>query len=416
MSDIIVGLDVGTSNVRVVAAAYTEEGNLQIIGVGTSPSTGGLRKGVVIQTELTKQAIVDAVEKAELMSGHEISDCYIAIGGTQIESTNQQGFVSVENQGGEITDSDIKRVIESACSIPIPPDRRILHVLPYTYMVDGVDGIKDPRSMIAWRLETEVLIVTAAYTTTNTLVTSINQAGYTVDGLMLKILATSRSVITKDERELGSILIDLGGGTTDVIVFADDAPVYTCSIPVGGQMVTNDIMIVKGITFDISEKIKIKAGCCWEEYIDEDEEVLIPGVGGRPPEAISRKELCGIIQPRMEEIFNLVNDKIQMQASTKKIVAKNIILCGGGSLMPGVVELAAQVFGTSAVRIGNPLKMGGMIEECYSPEYATATGIVLSFAEEAKKQPEKKHYSTMETKQNNGGILKKLGDYIKEFF
>ena len=269
--------------------------------------------------------------------------------------------------------------------------------------------------MIAWRLETEVLIVTVAVTTAQNLIRSINQAGYDVKNLMLKTLAASRSIITKEERELGAVLIDLGGGTTDVLVLADDAPVCTCSIPVGGQMVTKDISIVKGISFDTAEKIKLSAGCCWEDYIDKYEEVLIPGVGGRPPEAISRKELCSIIQPRMEEIFTLVNEKIQVQTSSKKNVG-NIVLCGGGSLMPGVVELAARVFGTSAVRIGNPLKMGGMIEECYSPEFATATGIVLSFAEEARKQPEKNSYSPEEAKQNNGGIFKKLGDYLKEFF
>ena len=414
MSDIIVGLDIGTSNVRVVVASYTEEGNLQVIGIGTSPSTG-LKKGVVLNIESTKKAINAAVESAELMSGHEIASCYTAIGGNQIESINQKGFVAVENQGGEITNSDVNRVIEAACSIQIPPDRKILHVLPSAYTVDGNEGIKDPRSMIAWRLETEVLIVTAAITTAQNLIRSINQAGYNVNNILLKTLAASRSVITKEERELGSILIDLGGGTTDVLVFADDAPVCTCSIPVGGQMVTKDISIVKGISFDTAEKIKVSAGCCWEDYIDKYEEVLIPGVGGRPPEAISRKELCGIIQPRMEEIFNLVNDKIQMQTSSKKL-AGNVVLCGGGSLMPGVVELASQIFGTSAVRIGNPLKMGGMIEECYSPEFATATGIVLYFAEEARKQPEKSRYSPVEAKQSNGGLFKKLGDYLKEFF
>lgn len=418
MSDVIVGLDIGTSNVRVVIAEFTEDGALQVTGIGTSPSTG-LRKGVVLNIEATLKAIMTAIEAAEQMSGREVESCYVAIGGAQIEGFNSKGLVAVSSKGREskeIDQTDIDRVIEAARAIMIPIDREILHVIPQDYIVDGQSGIKQPRAMLGVRLEVEVHIVTASVTSTQNIVRCVNRAGYAVSGIMLKTLAAARSVMTEEERNLGSILIDLGGGTTDVLVLAEDAPLCTCSVPIGGQMVTNDISVVKGISTETAELIKLSAGCCWEELVeDQNEEILIPGVGGRAPEQMPRLELCRIIQPRMEEILAIARDRIALQAKVKQL-SGNIVLCGAGSLMPGVVDLASQVFETSAVRIGHPAKMGGLFDEYYTPEFATATGIILSYADRRKQAIEDNSMAMRSANQKQSGVAKGFMRWLKEFF
>lgn len=417
MNDVIVGLDIGTSNVRVVVAEFSEDGNLEVTGIGSCLSTG-LRKGVVLNIEATLKAIITAIEAAELMSGREIDSCYVAIGGMQIDGFNSKGLVAVSTEGKEnreIDESDIARVIEAAQAIKIPIDREILHVIPQSYIVDGQGGIKQPRAMIGVRLEVEVHIVTASVTSTQNIIRCVNRAGYNVSGIMLKTLAAARSVMTEEERNLGSILIDLGGGTTDILVLVEDAPYCTCSVPVGGQVVTNDISLVKGISTETAEKIKLSAGCCWEGILDEAETVLIPGVGGRPPEEISRREICQIIQPRMEEILTIARDKVALQAKSKQL-SGNVVLCGAGANMPGIIELASHVFETTAVRIGKSAKMGGKLEEYYPPEFATATGIVLSCADNHKKAIEKGEVQLRDIRQKGEGLGKKFKEWIKEFF
>ena len=333
MNNKIVGLDIGTCNVRAVIAELAEDGSLSVAGVGEEPSTG-LRKGVVINIEATLKAIKAAIEKAEFMAGCDpITDCYVAIGGSQIESFTSKGVVPVKekaNGSREIDQSDILKVIESARANWISMDREILHVIPQTYIVDHQSGVKDPRSMIGFRFETEALIVTASKTAKQNIEKCVERAGYNVADMILKSLAAARSVMTQEERNLGSILIDLGGGTTDVLVLYDDAPLCSCSIPVGGKMVTSDISIVKGISTETAEEIKIKAGCCWEQLLDSEEEVMLPGVGGRAPEIITRQELCEIIQPRVQEILEMVRDKLALLIKSKQL-SGNIVLCGGGA-------------------------------------------------------------------------------------
>ncbi|MBP3608360.1 MAG: cell division protein FtsA [Treponema sp.] len=378
MNRFVVGLDLGTNFVRVVIGEVSEEGVLEIIGTAKRPSSG-LRNGVIVNRENTMECIKSVIEEAEQNAGYEVVSCVTAIGGSQIESLNSTGLVAISSHGRgerEITKSDVDRVLENATAIQIPMDRKILHLIPQNYIVDGQSDYKNPVNIIGVRLEAEVHIVTASKTSVQNLMACVERSGYQLDNVMLKTLACTSAVMCDEERELGSILIDLGGSTTDVLVIINDAPVLTVSIPVGGNLVTNDIAIVKGVSPVTAENLKIECGCCWIPMIDNDDEIIIPGVGGRNPEVTSKSELCQIIQPRMEEIFSMVRDEV-IQRSNLTQLSGNIILTGGGAMMEGAVELAQEIFKTSAVRIGIPSDFGGLQEEYRRADFATAIGLVL---------------------------------------
>ncbi len=413
MSDVVVGLDIGTSRIRAVIGEISESGVFQITGVGTGQSTG-LRKGVVVNIENTVKTVSQAIEAAELMSGIEVSHCMIGIGGTHIDGLNSRGVVAVTGKGRdnrEIGQEDINRVIDAAKAVVIPMDRQVIHVIPQSYIVDEQRGIKDPRNMIGVRLESEVHIITGSVTSVQNLVKCVNRASLDVDGYMFHSLAAVKAVMSEEERELGSILIDLGGGTTDVLVIADGAPLLTAVLPVGGIQVTNDISIVKGISVETAERIKMDAGCCWLPLIEENEEVIIPGVGGRPPVVIPRSEICEIVQPRMAEIFGMINERIQSVTRSRQL-SGNVVLTGGGALLPGVVELASEVFNTQAVRIGIPGNFGGLTSEYRSPDYATVIGLVLAAQERRQASPSEPE----ERERSSKPVMGKLRGWLKEFF
>ena len=411
MSDIVVGLDIGTSNVRVVIAEYDENDKLRIVGVGKAPSTG-LRSGVIVNIEATMRAVKTAIEAAELMSGYEVHSCFVGIGGTQVGSLNSTGQVSVSNKSKEINNNDIQRVIECASNVAIPLDKQVLHVVPQMYTVehavDVVQKTKDPTNIIGTRLYVDVHIITATTTTVQNIFTCASRAGYTVDGIMLKTLATVQSVLTEEEKELGSILIDMGGGSTDVIVVADGAPICTESIPVGGLLVTNDISVVRGISTETAEKIKISDGCCWESLVKPNEEVLILGVNGKP-ESIPRSEICQIIQPRVGEIFEMIREKIAPKIQDRRL-SGNVVLVGGGARMSGVIELASAVFGTESVRIGFPANLGGLSDEYRTPDSATAIGLVVANAEALSQKGDKRRGK------DSSGKKQSFLDSLKNFF
>ncbi len=379
MSDIIVGLDVGTSAVRVAIGELTSDGKVEIIGLSSKKSQG-LRNGAIVNLEAAGSIIKDAVDAAEQNAGFEVSSCVAAIGGPQIECLNSRGQAAVSKRGkanGEITRADVERVIENARSVPIAPDKEILHVIPKNYTVDQVVGIKDPINMMGVRLETEVHIVTASKTAIQNVRDCVNRAGYDLDRIMQKTLAAAQAVVHQDEMELGSILIDLGAGTTDVLVLHEGAPLVSFSLKNCGYYVTNDIAIVKGIPLAAAEEIKINDGCCFLDILDNPHDVAIPGVGGRPPELTSQTEICKIIQPRMEEIFLTVISEIRRRTDLTRL-SGNIILTGGGAQMEGVLELAKDVFRTESVRLGIPESLGGIEEEYRKSEWATAIGLVIS--------------------------------------
>lgn len=419
----IVGLDIGTSEIRVaIGEIDPETGAIQIAGTASRKSAG-LRNGVIVNIEDAKNAIKEAIDAAEQNAGTIVESVITAIGGSQIESQNSRGtvpVVSTNKSTKEISRADVERVIECAVAVKVPDDREKLHVIPQDYIVDGVSGITDPIHRMGTRLEADVHIVTASKTIIQNIRSCISRADYILDGVMLKTLAQTQSVCHQDEMDLGSILIDLGAGTTDVLLLLNGAPFGTFSIPVGGNLVTNDIAVVTGISISTAEKIKIENGCCWLNNISKstDDEILIPGVGGRAPTVMMRSQLCQIIQARMEQIFSLVRTALVKNTSGSiKQLSGNIILTGGGAMMDGVIELAQNVFQTSSVRLGVPENLGGIEEDYRRPDFATVIGLVIankSLAQGKDRKGKSKTHAVKRERQNNGeSVLKKL---FKSFF
>lgn len=378
----VVGLDIGTNVIKVAIGRYDDDGKLEIAAV-SSRKSAGLKNGVIVNIEEAKDAIRDAIEDVEQAAGILVNSVIVAVGGSLIESENSRGIVPIKtnprSNRSEVTQEDIEKVIDTAVAINYPADREKIHVIPQQYLVDGVSiGIQSPINRLGFKLEVEVHIVSASKTIIQNMRSCMARANYSLDAVMLKTLAQTQSVCHDDEMELGSILIDLGADTTDVMVLIHGAPVSTASIPVGGNLVTNDIAVVTGIPFAAAENIKLESGCCWVNGIgNRDENVILPGVGGRAPELLARSQLCQIIQARMDQIFTMVRTEIINNTSdTIKQLSGNIILTGGGALMEGVVELAQAKFRTSAVRIGIPEALGGDEKLYRRPDFATVIGLV----------------------------------------
>jgi len=382
MIETVVSLDIGSVWVRAVICERDTDGSLKIIGVGSQPSTG-LRKGVVVNIEATLRAVASAIEDAEMMSGLEVSDCWAGIGGNHINGINSRGVVGVSGKKTstrerEIGQADIDRVIEAAKAVVIPTDRQILEVIPQNYKVDDQKGIRNPIDMIGVRLECEVHIITCTVTGAQNLIKCVNRAGFRVNELILQTLASGRAVLTQEEIDLGVVLLDIGGGTTDVLVYVDGAPYSTYTISAGGTQVTSDISIIKNISLENAEKIKIDAGCCWDAVLDDDDTVIVPGVGGRPPMSIPRSQILAIIKPRMEEIFKLVKHHLDTLNLTRPL-GGGVVLTGGGAQLAGAVELANSILKLSA-RLGSPIpvqNLSGLVEEYRTPSYATVIGLTL---------------------------------------
>jgi cell division protein FtsA len=363
--------------VCAVIGERDESGGLEITGVGTSPSTG-LRKGVVVNIEATLRSVGAAIEAAEMMSGREVHNAWTGIGGSHIDGINSRGVVAVTGKNREtreIGEEDILRVLEAARAVVIPMDRQVLELIPQTYIVDNQKGIRDPLDMIGVRLEAEVHIITCSVTGAQNLVKCVNRAGFRVDGLVLKSLAAGRAVLTKEEKDLGVALIDMGGGTTDVLVYSEGAPYSTTTIPAGGTQVTSDISIIKNISFETAEKIKLEAGSCWEGAYAGNEDIIVPGVGGRPPLSIPRSGIEEVIQPRIEELFFMIKEKLD-KLTLSRPLGGGVVLTGGASQLPGAAELASEIFKLPA-RLGFPLPVGGLVEEYRNPAYSTAVGLVI---------------------------------------
>ena len=378
-NDIIVGLDIGTTTICAVLAEYNDDGELQISGMGQVPSEG-LRKGVVVNIEAAQKAIAQAVEAAEQEAGRTVYDVYTAVTGGNVEGLNSRGVVAVSGKGREVTPLDIKRVLEAARAIAIPMDREILHVIPQNYMVDDKVGIRDPRDMIGVRLEADVHIVTASIAATQNIIKCINRSGYKVNEISLESLSAGEAVLTEDEKEMGVLFLDIGGGTTDVVVYHEGAPRYSGSLPVGGEQVSNDISIVMEQPLELAEKIKLANGCCWEPLVDPSAEILLPGLGGRPPRNFPELEVCRIIQSRMAEIFLLIRKQLHQKGHLNRLGA-GIVITGGGAMLQGTAELASDIF-QKPVRIGIPIGLKVLPPVCRTPEWATAVGLVLGALKE----------------------------------
>ena len=414
---IIVGLDIGTSFIRVAIGEVDDMGELHIIATSAQKSAG-LRNGVIVNIEDAKDAIKETIKAAETKGGVLVTSVIASIGGSQIESDNSSGIFPIRNNGKSgsayVTSADVEKVIDIATAINYPADREKIHVIPQDYLVDDIGHIPDPINRLGYKLEAKVHIITASKTIIQNMKSCISRAEYGLDGVMLKTLAATQAVCHDDELELGSIIIDLGAGTTDVIVILEGAPVSTASVQVGGNLVTNDISVVNGIPVAAAEKIKLEYGCCWPKGIQNDVDVILPGVGGRAPELTKKSEIAKIVTARMMQIFTMVKQAVIKNTSDSvKQLAGNIILTGGGAQMEGVVELAQEVFKTSSVRCGVPESLGGIEEEYRKPEFATAIGLVVANkglvnTRDTRRRPKKAAGPKGENKENIFKRLRKL--------
>lgn len=383
LSSTIVGLDIGTSFIKIVIGEVNPETQkLEIIGFAKCPSQGLRVGGAITNIEACVKAIKSAIEEAEQAAGVEVLSFYTAIGGSQVQSLNTKGQIGVDATGKknrpiEIDRNAKDRAIEAAKAVLISIDKRLLHILPQEYIIDGIGGYENPIGQMGVRLEVAAHLVTVSVTPYESLRQCVIRSGYNLNGVMLKTLAETFSSLSKEDMKLGSILIDLGGGTTDFIVLSNGAPIYSSSIPYGGKQVTDDIAVVKGITFDIAEKLKIEYGTCWLFGGEEKEEVIIPGIGGKAPEQTNKLDLYEIIESRVEEILTMVRQDVGKKAQIKKLDGC-IVLTGGGALMPGVVELTQSVFRSSSVRVACGPDLGGADDSYRNPEYSTAVGLVIA--------------------------------------
>ena len=369
---LIVGLDIGTTKVCAVVAEPTEEGKLEIIGVGCHPSHG-LRKGMVVNVEETINSIKRAIEEAEMMAGCEIRSVYTGIAGNHIQSLNSQGVIALKHR--EVTRRDIERVIETARMVSLPPERQIIHVIPQEFIVDDQTGIHDPQGMAGVRLEVEVHIITASVAAVQTLIRCIQRAGLDVVEIVLQPLAASRAVLTEEEKTLGVALVDLGGGTTDITVFGNNSIKHSAILAVGGTNITNDIAFGLRTPLSEAEEIKLKYGIASSSFLEKDEEIKIPALGDKKPRSVSRGVLAQIIEPRVEEILCLIEQEL-IKTELKDMLASGMVITGGTSLLPGLIEFAEQTFDLPT-RVGYPRGVGGLSDVIRNPIYATAVGLAI---------------------------------------
>lgn len=372
----IVGLDIGTSSVRVVIAELIE-GELEIVGVGEAESKG-LRKGVISKPDLTVDSIKRAVETAERMSGLQVHDVYVGLAGSHIKGENNRAMIAIPGRHREINRDDIRRVIDTACAITIPSGREVADVLPQEYTVDDQDGIDDPLGMLGSRLSVSVHIVTSPVAAKQNVVTSVSRAGYTVTDVYLSNLAAAEAILTDEDREYGSAVVNIGGETTSLAIYQHGAVWHTAVLPIGGTHFTNDIAVGLRTPIHEAERLKREEGCASRQMLTPEEAsdlIEVPSVGGRAPRAVSRQILCDILEPRAEEVLSHVQDEIR-QAGFDRQLSSGIVLTGGGAMLNGLVEVAEQVF-NAPVRIGGAGEFNGLIEDELQPSYSAALGLAL---------------------------------------
>jgi len=375
----VVGLDIGTTKISCIVAERTDDGGIHIVGMGETRSRG-LRKGVVVNLNAAVEAVKTCIQQAELMAGIDIETAIVGIAGGHIRSFNSRGVVAVSGRDHTVSQEDIDRVMEAARAVNIPADREILHVLPQEFVLDDQGSINNPLGMTGSRLEANVHIITAACTSVQNLVTCVNHGGVEVRDTVLEQLASSESVLTEDEKELGVALIDIGGGTTDLAIFERGSIWYTSVLPVGGDHFSNDLAVGLRTPVPEAEKLKILYGSALTGNVG-DETVEVPTAGGRKPRLLSRQVMAEILQPRAEEICNLLLKEITT-AGFDRVLNAGIVLTGGGSMLPGMVEVAEQVFDLP-VRHGTPTGAAGLVEPASGPEHATVIGLALYCARHA---------------------------------
>ena len=399
--NMIVGLDIGTSKVVAIVGEINEEGGLNIVGIGRHKSRG-LKKGTVVNIESTVQSIQRAVEEAELMAGCQIHSVYAGIAGSHVRSMNSHGIVAIRDK--EVYAADIERVIDAAQAVAIPADQKVLHILPQEYVIDSQEGVKEPLGMSGVRLEAKVHLVTCATNAAQNIEKCIKRCGLETDEIILEQLASSYSVLTEDEKELGVCIVDIGGGTTDIAIFTEGAIRHTGVIPIAGDQVTNDIAMALRTPTDHAEELKIKYACALSQLASDDDMIKVPSVGERPPRELSRQALADVVEPRYDELFHLIQSEIR-QSGYEDMLAAGMVFTGGTSKMEGVAELAEEIF-HMPVRIGMPVEVNGLVDIVRNPTYSTAVGLLL--------------YGMKQAQEREGSAVREPGitlfDRVKGFF
>jgi cell division protein FtsA len=370
----LVGIDIGSSKIGVLIAQRTEAGGLEVVGRGLAPNRG-CRRGNIVNVEATVAALKQACEEAEVMAGIEIASAYVGIAGDDVRSLNSRGMVTVARQNREISHQDIRRALDAAKNAPLPPDREILHVIPQEFIVDDQEGINDPMGMLGRRLDVLVHLVTGNATKSRTLLTCVNRAGIEVTELVFEPLATGEAVLTPDERELGVLLVDIGSGTTEYALVSESEVRHSAVLPVGAGHFTNDLAMVLKTPFAEAEKLKLKYGCCLAALVDGEEGVTVPAVAGGSARVLPRRQLSEILEPRAEEMFELVKRDLD-RAGFSEAPRAGIVLTGGGAQLEGLLEVAEQSFDCS-VRYGLPHGLNGLVDVISSPTWCTASGLLL---------------------------------------
>jgi cell division protein FtsA len=375
--NLIVGLDIGTSKIVAIVAEVLPEGRLEVIGMGQHPSRG-LKKGVVVNIESTVNAIQRALEEAELMADCKIREVYTGIAGSHIKSINSHGMVAIKNK--EVSQADVDRVIETARAVNIPMDQQILHILTQEFIIDGQEDVREPLGMSGVRLEVKVHIVTGAVSAAQNIIKCVRRCGLEVRDLILQPLASSMAVLSEDERDLGVCLVDIGGGTTDIAVYTHGAIRHTAVIPIAGDQITNDIAMALRTPTKDAEDIKRAFGCALRQLANATEMVEVPGVGEREARQLSRQTLAEVIEPRVEELYTLVQAELR-RSGFEDLLSSGIVITGGSSVMQGMVELGEEVF-HMPVRLGMPQYVGGLAEVVRNPRFATGVGLLLAGMEQ----------------------------------
>jgi cell division protein FtsA len=369
--DLIVGLDIGTSKVVAVVAEMQPDGRYEVVGLGQHESRG-LKKGVVVNIETTVASIQRALEEAELMADCKIRNVYTGIAGSHIRSFNSIGMVAIKDK--EVTDADVARVIETAKAVNIPTDQQILHVLAQEFIIDGQEDIREPIGMSGVRLDVKVHIVTGAVSAAQNIIKCVRRCGLEVQDLILQPLASSSAVLTDDEKELGVALVDIGGGTTDIAIFTGGSIRHTAVIPIAGDQITNDVAMALRTPTPDAEDIKLRYGIAKQVLADPDDKIEVPGIGDRGPRSLSRQALAAVIEPRVEELFSLVQQVIR-ESGYEELLSSGVVITGGTSMLRGMAELGEDIF-LKPVRIGVPGYSGGLADVVRTPRYATVLGLL----------------------------------------
>ena len=370
--NLIVALDIGTSKIAALVGEIGRDNQIEVIGFGTYPSRG-LKRGVVVNIESTVQSIQHAIEEAELMAGCDVRSAYTGIAGSHIRSLNSHGIVAIRDH--EVNQSDVDRVIDAAKAVAIPADQKILHILPQEFIIDNQEGVREPVGMSGVRLEAKVHIVTGAVSAAQNITKCVRRCGLQVGDIVLEQLASSHSVLTDDEKELGVCMVDIGGGTTDIAIFTEGAIRHTHVIPIAGDHVTNDVAVALRTPTQYAEQIKIKYASALSQEVNAEEAIQVPGVAKRPPKQVQKKALAQVVAARYEELFELVLVELR-RSGFEDLITAGIVLTGGASRVPGCIELAEHIF-QMPVRLGLPQYVNGLIDVRENPIYATAVGLLI---------------------------------------